>query len=421
MGTPTTYRDAVRRWIYWLARTDPRLIDGLLATLGVAFSLRVVLDHYPAGPRPFDLGGLLLMLTGHLSIAFRRIAPASVMLVACAATGLSEVAGYWPALGQLPPQFAFATLAAFRPRPLALVGAVALAPVMIYSNLNTWPNAGPDVIVMTLIWIALLWAFGDGVRRLGERNRQLADRAARLAHLTDLLDQEHRERASRALLNERVRIARELHDIVAHHMAVMAVQAELAGYVFTSDPETARRSLVTVAETGRVALSEMYHLLSALRPEPGEPESGHHPPPGLSGISELAERVEAAGVPVRVIVIGAPRPLPQGLDLCAYRVIQESLTNVVKHAGEATATVRIDYRPTCLDVLIIDSGKPAEGSASGKAAEGSASDGHGLLGMAERAKIYGGTLVAGPHPGGGFQVGLTLPLALGAPLSLAVS
>ncbi|MFI6815995.1 sensor histidine kinase [Nonomuraea sp. NPDC050328] len=407
----------MRRWIHWLARTDPRLLDGLLAALCLLFSLRVVHDHYPAGPRPFDLGGLLLLLIGSLSIAFRRIAPFSVLLIACATTGLSEVAGYWPALGQLPPQFAFATLAALRPRPLVLLGSVVLAPIMIYSNLNTWPNAAFDVVVMTLIWIAVLWAFGDGVRRLGEQNRQLAARNERLAHLTALLDQEHRERASRALLEERVRIARELHDIVAHHVAVMAVQAELAGYVFTSDPETARRSLVTVAGTGRVALSEMYHLLSALRPEPGVPgvpEAGPHPPPGLSGVSELAARVEAAGVPVRVIVIGTPRALPQGLDLCAYRVIQESLTNVVKHAREATATVRIDYRPACLDVLITD---------SGKAAEGTAGHGHGLLGMAERAKIYEGTLMAGPRPDGGFQVQLTLPLPLteGTPLSLAVS
>jgi signal transduction histidine kinase len=200
-----------------------------------------------------------------------------------------------------------------------------------------------------------------------------------------------------------MRIARELHDVVAHHMSVIAVQAGLARYVLHADPGTAEAAIGTVLDTSAEALDEMRRMLSLLRVGTGERRpAGYDPAPGLSDLPELFERVRAAGVPVRVAVTGEPRSLPPGLQLCAYRIVQESLTNVLKHAAQATATVTLEHRPGWFTATVRDDGarEPTTGERAG----------HGLIGMRERAMLYGGTLDAAPLAGGGFEVRLVLPL-----------
>jgi signal transduction histidine kinase len=203
-----------------------------------------------------------------------------------------------------------------------------------------------------------------------------------------------------------MRIARELHDVVAHHMSVVSVQAGLAQFVLESDPATARAALRTVLHTSGEALQEMRRMLSLLDTGADEdgPAGAYDPTPGLDRLDDLVERVCAAGVPVEVTISGERHPLAPGVDLCAYRVLQECLTNVIKHAPGAPTTVRLRYDP---DRLTIQVGNGAIDVTSG--ALHTDPGGHGLAGMRERARLYGGALTAGPRPQGGFEVVLVLP------------
>jgi signal transduction histidine kinase len=224
------------------------------------------------------------------------------------------------------------------------------------------------------------------------------------------LTRNHQERARRAVIDERIRIARELHDVVAHHLSVISIQAGLAKYVYRSDPETAGTALDTVESLITETLREMRRMLMLLRveaTEPGHPEDAYHPAPGLADLPMLVDRVRAAGVDVGLTVTGTPRPLPPGVELCAYRVLQESLTNVLTHAAPTSAHVVLDYGTTTLTVRVTDDG-PAE-----PAGERSArlTTGQGLIGMRERALLYGGTLEARPRHPRGYTVQLVLPTA----------
>ncbi len=391
-----------------LLHTDPLLLDTVLALLMTGFGLRQAWQHYPATEKPFDAVALGLSVAANMSVAFRRRAPLAVLAFCCAVVGVYEASGYWTTLNQLGPQLAFSTVAALHKRAATFVGAAMVAPVLVTSNLDQWPNSAVDTVALTLLWIGVLWVVGDGVRRLGSRNRQLAEHTLALTELSRRLAHAQHEQARQAVVAERVRIARELHDVVAHHISVISVQAELARYVFEVDGATARRALGDVAAAGREALAEMRHLLAVLKPDP-EAADGELllPAPGLDRVPELVERIRSAGVPLASVVRGRPRPLGGGLELCAYRVIQESLTNIVKHARPRAATLTIDYRPRELMVSVVDDGG---GDAPEGVSQGVSGGGHGLIGMAERARIYGGALSAGPRPGGGFEVVLTLPI-----------
>ena len=257
----------------------------------------------------------------------------------------------------------------------------------------------------------------------------LNERTIRLEVLSRQLTAEQGARARRAVIDERMRIAQELHDVVAHHMSVISIQASLAGYVFTSDPGTARAALRTVEETSHEALEETRRLLAVLRPEAegADGDAPHAPAPGLDRVTEVVDRVRAAGVPVQLSVTGQQRPLPPGIELCAYRVVQEALTNVLRHARPATATVRVEYRSRHLSVQVIDDGpaRPAGPypsptgqsptcrsligqSPTSRSLTGQSPTGQGLNGMRERARLYGGSLSAGPGTHGGFEVQLML-------------
>jgi signal transduction histidine kinase len=199
-----------------------------------------------------------------------------------------------------------------------------------------------------------------------------------------------------ALAEERLRIAHELHDVVAHNVSLIVVQAQALGA--TVDDERVREATDGIADLGRQAMTEMHRTLKLLR---GDDRAELAPQPGLGELPELLERARTAGVGVDLAVEGQPRELAQSVDLSAYRIVQEALTNVVKHAGRAHATVTLGYRPDALELTIADSG---EGGAS-PADPG----GHGLIGMRERAAMFGGTLTAGPRDGRGFEVHASLP------------
>ncbi|MER5765182.1 sensor histidine kinase [Streptomyces sp. NPDC002082] len=257
-------------------------------------------------------------------------------------------------------------------------------------------------VVFMMIPFALAWVMGDSLRTRRAYYAQLVERNQRL-------EKERAAQAKVAVAAERARIARELHDVVAHNVSVMVVQADGAAYVMDAAPEQAKEALQTISGTGRLALAEMRRLLGVLRT--GEPQESEDyvPQPDVEQIEVLVEQVRAAGLAVDFEVEGAPRKLPSGVELTAYRIVQEALTNTRKHGGPAAkASVRLVYFDDGLGLLVEDDGRGAahelytDGGADGA--------GHGLIGMRERIGMVGGTLDAGPRPGGGFRISALLPL-----------
>ncbi|GAA0324024.1 sensor histidine kinase [Streptomyces polychromogenes] len=257
-------------------------------------------------------------------------------------------------------------------------------------------------VVFMMVPFALAWVMGDSLRTRRAYYAQLVERNQRL-------EKEREAQAKVAVAAERARIARELHDVVAHNVSVMVVQADGAAYVMDVAPEQAKEALQTISGTGRQALAEMRRLLGVLRT--GEPQESEDyvPQPDVEQIEVLIEQVRAAGLTVDFEVEGAPRKLPSGVELTAYRIVQEALTNTRKHGGpDARASVRLVYFDDGLGLLVEDDGRGAahelyeDGGADGA--------GHGLIGMRERIGMVGGTLDAGPRPGGGFRISALLPL-----------
>jgi signal transduction histidine kinase len=230
--------------------------------------------------------------------------------------------------------------------------------------------------------------------------------AARLEERTAELEQAREELARRAVTEERLRLARELHDVVAHAMSVIAVQSGVGTHVADSQPEQVGKALAAIEATSRSALTELRRLLGVLRQD-SEPQASLAPVPGLANLDVLLAEVAEAGLAVRLRVEGAPAPLPAGVDLSAYRIVQEALTNVIKHAGPAHAQVTIRYGDREVAVEITDDGR----GVAAVAGDGGKGTGHGLIGMAERVAAFGGDLEVGPRPGGGFRVAARLPLA----------
>jgi signal transduction histidine kinase len=242
-------------------------------------------------------------------------------------------------------------------------------------------------------FILLPALLGLAVRSLRDRGRELGEQAAELRR-------EREENARRAVLEERVRIARELHDVVAHHVSVMGVQAGAARRVMARRPDQAEEALSSIEASSRQAVVELHRLLGFLRRE-GQ-DDALAPQPDLAQLPELIARATRGDLTVDLSVEGEPRPLPGTLELSAYRVIQEALTNALKHSRGTAATVRVSYEAATLEVEVSDDGRGARGPAGG--------GGHGLIGMRERVRLHGGHLRAGPDPAGGFVVHASFPL-----------
>ena len=254
-------------------------------------------------------------------------------------------------------------------------------------------NAGLSSVLLLMVVVAAA-ALGDSRRQRGEA---LAERDETRQAMSDTLQDQ-------AAMEERARIARDLHDVVAHHVSAIAVEAESARVTTEGLSDEGRAHFESIGQTARDALTEMRRLLGVLR-EDASVDAVRDPQPSLTQVNDLVETARAAGSPVTLTLEGAVVPLPTGVDLCAYRILQEALTNVRRHAPGAAVEVELEYQPEALRLRVRDHGP-------GTAPEDP--DGHGLLGMRERAIMVGGTLTAGPAEGGGFVVDAVLPIAGGA-------
>jgi signal transduction histidine kinase len=413
-----------------LLRAHPQAVDGIVAAAMLAVSL-VWLSRYPYEPggrlvyskqdslhtsfHPVGVLGYALTVGSCAALALRRRCPVPVMWASCAMIVLYTGLDYPPTTIAWGPLLVFYTLTTREPPQRVVRYALAVFVVWLQYSLKLVVLGVLLAVLQTLLVIGVAWVFGNQTRRLAERNE-------RLALLTEQVRREQAARAREAVAGERVRIARELHDVVAHHMSVISVQTGLARYVLHSDPPTAGQSLATIADATHEALREMRRMLAVLRPVPEDGvkeaayQSSVEPAPGLAQLPKLLERVRAGGVEVELTVVGAAFALAPGPDLCCYRVAQESLTNVMKHSPGARAMVELVYQDHGdVTVRVSDDGGRVRSLTEGAGAVPTplgpavAGSGNGLVGMRERARIYGGTLQAGPRAAGGFEVVLTLP------------
>ncbi|MFL6271609.1 MAG: sensor histidine kinase [Actinomycetes bacterium] len=377
------------------------LFDSGLALAAAGVSTLMFTDFMntaqPTPPRGMLALGYALALLHTLPLAARRRFPGAVLAL-CVATGLAVATLGVPDLLGIAILVAVYSVAAYGDRWVSLAGLAAAelgaAAVQLTQGSFQWPTPITNALV-----IAAAWLLGHfvGVRRAY---------TARLEQTAEL-ERARAEQARQAVAEERLRLARELHDVVAHSISVIAVQSGVGAHVAKTQPEEAAKALAAIEVTSRAALTELRRLLGVLRQE-DEPQGDLAPVPGLADLDSLLAEVAKAGLAVRLQVEGRPAQLPAGVDLSAYRIVQEALTNVVKHAGPARAQVAIRYRDHEVMVEVTDDGR----GAAAPTGDGRARVGHGLIGMRERVAVFGGDLQTGPRPGGGFRVAARLPLAV---------
>jgi signal transduction histidine kinase len=383
----------VRRLLPRLSERDWRVLDrvfALLLLIGIEVELQ--LSNLVQGPMALNM-----VLCGAMALAFlaRREQPLVTVVVVFAGAAIGE------AFLSGPPEMfvqvvmvlsASYSVGAHAERRPALIGlAIAVTAVVVLSIFDD-PN---DIFWPVMFFVFVPWLVGRTMRNQLHLARELAEKADRAEHARE-------EEERRAIAEERSRIARELHDVLAHNLSVMVVQAGAARRIVERDPDTAADAAELIRTTGREALAELRQVFGPVRRGDGEPLAG---PPSLANLDRLASRAREAGLPVQLRVEGAAVQLPTGVDLTAYRVVQEALTNAVKHAGDARATVTVRYEPWEVVVEVEDDGVGPE--ARGALSE--VGGGHGLVGMRERVSLYGGRLQAGRRRGGGFAVRARLP------------
>ncbi len=367
-----------------IARLNPVAFDGVLAAaLLVAAELQIWLGR---GAGEFEVAAATIAPLLAAAVAVRRLHPTAAGVFAQAVVAITfAVWGDTQIFGNSIAWFcALYGLTAWSSRRNFLAGTsfvfvsnVAAAAGSAGSLQRSMPFAVVTLVVMVLVRHVL----GDRERRV-----QLAERERDVA-------------AREAVVEERARIARELHDAIAHNVSMMVVQAGAERRVLDSDSGATREVLETIEKIGRGALTEMRRLVGMLRSDAADPLA---PQPGLNDLALLVQQVREAGLPVELSVEGEPRGLPVGIELSAYRIVQEALTNALKHAGNAQATVHVRYGAESLELEIVDDGAGGAARAGG--------GGHGLVGMRERVALYGGRLDAGRRPSGGFAVRVLLPI-----------
>jgi signal transduction histidine kinase len=400
----------LRRLAAFLWQSDERpAVSGAARTADAAIAVVATIAAVmavSAQPATFPSLGLLLgVALTTAPLAFRRIYPIMgfcVILVAVITTS-----GYTTSITFAAVIFAAYSAVAYSPfRRAALLGVLVAAIIVTAAYPNTSPPV-PERFGALLVLLPTV-AVGVAIRVWRRRAGESAERLR-------VAEAEHEAQTRRAVALERARIASEMHDVVTHNVSVMVVQAGAARRVLDSSPGEAREALLAVEASGRTAMTELRHLLGLLAPS-GEDhgDAGDAvltPQPGVARIPALVSRLHAAGMPVELSVEapdGTPPGLPPGVDLAAFRVVQEGLTNVMKHAGQARTTVRLDYGPRDLLITVSDDGRPAAGGQP--TGSGPGPGGRGLIGLRERIAVYGGELDAGPRPGGGWRLVARIPL-----------
>ena len=370
----------------WFRRRESDLIDiGLVAILLPPTFIWATQHHSPAiAATPVLLQTLPLLL--------RRRYPLSVLSIVLSASIATQYV-----VGALPPfalGLALYTVASHTERQIALRAGLATVALLPLSLITRADWNGGESVWHVIVFAVAAWILGDNLRTKRAYYRELEERAARL-------EREKEEGTRRAAAEEKARIARELHDVIAHSVSVMVVQAAAARDVFEKQPERAREALRSIEESGRSALTELRRLLGIVRT--GE-QGSREPQPGLAALEELVEQVRTTGLEVELKREGELGELPTGVDLSAYRIVQEALTNTLKHAQATRAQVLLDRRERELAIEVTDDGAgPVEESTNG----------HGLIGMQERVALLGGVLEAGPEESGGFAVKARFPLDRG--------
>jgi signal transduction histidine kinase len=368
------------------------IVDGALAAGLAAFLTAVTYFASQGQPdrRPFDAGAVALLIVAAGALAWRRRHPVAVLGVVFGATLIYFVLGYangpiWLAL-----IIAYFTAVVSGHRLAAAVTAVAGFGIFPWLDplLRDQPGPSPAGLAGLAAWLLVLLGAAEAIRIRRERTAE----AARIR------EEEARRRAG----EERLRIARELHDALGHHLSLISMQSGVALHLNRELPEQARSSLTAIKQASKEALAELRSVLEILRQE-GEP-AARSPTWTLARLEELVSQAAAAGLVVQTETDGEVRPLPFAVDVAAFRIVQEALTNITRHAGPATATVRVSYGDRDLSVQVDDDGRglSPHGSAPG--------EGKGIVGMRERVAALGGDLQAGPRPGGGFRVRARLPL-----------
>jgi signal transduction histidine kinase len=417
----------------------PMVADGLLAALLTVIALPMLFLPSENFERLFatsfrdpGLLGVALTLGQTVPLTWRRRAPYAVLAVTTAAATLHLALGFKPTFAEAAMVVSLYTVAAHRPRRHALAAAAAFAAAMVGYGLIAearYPSPLGDTLQSwVLIFIQFAAAFF-----LGDLQKRRQAYMAKLEALNTQLAEEQELRSRWAVAEERGRIARELHDVVAHSVSVMVVQAGAARRTLAASPDKATAALGQIESTGRQALVELRRLLGLLRDGDREDAAALAPQPSLAHLDSLAAAAREAGLPVEVAVEGEPRPLPAGVDLSAYRIVQEALTNSLKHSRSSRARILIRYGTDDLRLEIQDDGPAGDGDALpvGNGVEppsaaavpfrpaGSpvgdpqgrrSGSGHGLIGMRERVALFGGTLETGTRPGGGYRVAAHLPL-----------
>ncbi|MEU4261012.1 MULTISPECIES: histidine kinase [Streptomycetaceae] len=395
-----------RRWLHG----HPLALDGALATAVLAAMLCASFaepnpGHGPIfGVRTPEPLSVLLMVLGAAALVLRRRNPMAVLAVTGVLSALEFLLMDPPAPVVMSSVIALFTVAASTDRPTTWrVGLLTMVVLTVAAMaVGSAPWYGQENVGV-LAWTGLAGAAGDAVRSRRAFVDAIRERAERAERTRE-------EEARRRVAEERLRIARDLHDVVAHHIALVNVQAGVAAHVMDKRPDQAKEALAHVREASRCALNELRSTVGLLR-QSGDPEAPTEPAPGLAVLGELVGTFRNAGLPVVVACTDRDSPLPAAVDLAAYRIIQEALTNVRKHAGaDAEAEVSVVRVGATAEITVLDNGR---GAGTGRA-DGHDDDGgggrHGLIGMRERVTALGGTLTAGPRYGGGFRVHAILPV-----------
>ncbi|HEY5170652.1 MAG TPA: sensor histidine kinase [Acidimicrobiia bacterium] len=371
-----------------LEQAPPWAVDAVLGTLIVLVGLLTTGGKRGADPnyvyKDRDAIAFALILGGTLPYYLRRRAPATVFLATTAAIGTLMVRGYDE--GALPFVLLVGayTVGAYRPAREVIATAGVMVALLFGIVIGDAPGFGAGQLLTSVAAFGTAMFVGWTMQARRQR--------------IDTFPDEQADAALRAAADERLRIAQELHDVVAHSLGVIAVQAGVGMHVLDSDREEARRSLENISRTSRASLAEIRWLLGLVRNAEGMP--AYTPAPGLADLPRLAQEVTSAGLAVDVQVAGGVEDLPTGVGLAAYRIVQEALTNALRHARAQRATVRLDNASGVLLIEVADDGRGPNGARSG---------GHGLVGMRERVAVYGGSLDTGPGAQGGFRVVAQLP------------